>query len=201
MKKKSVFGVIALLAVGLVLVGCSGKKNSSVSGSGGTTTESRASGGNTPSGSNEKPKVEGIFGAFGLTDKDVTPKGSTLTLDAVYTKLNDSHIQATALFDGWNDAAGRAAYPGYIADVMKAIAKADDYGRPSVNTKDGTPTLHPKTYDEMVSEGLLPTEANVDAGKTIQASWECSFTFSGESVRFTVSVLGAQYQITAYIQR
>ena len=199
MKRKSVFLVIAVLAImALVLVGCSGKSNTnSQSSNSNNSTQSVSQGG----GNTEKPKVEGIFGAFGLTDADIKPEGAEVTLDAVYTKLNDSHIQATALFANWNDAAGRAAYPGFIADVMKAIAEADDYGRPSVNMNDGSVALQPKTYDEMVSEGLLPTEADVDAGKTIQASWECSFTYSGESVRFTVSVLGAQYQITAYIQR
>ena len=199
MKRKSVFLVIAVLAImAMVLVGCSGKSNTnSQSSNSNSSTQTVPQG----SGNTEKPRIEGMFGGFGLTDDDVTPQGATVTVDGYYTKLNDSHIQATAQFANWNDAAGRAAYPGYIADVMKAIAKADDYGRPSVDMNDGSVALQPKTYDEMVSEGLLPTEADVDAGKTIQASWECTFTYSGESVRFTVSVLGAQYQITAYIQR
>jgi hypothetical protein len=193
MKRVNFKNSVRALAIGLSVVSCggSGNKPQQLATSETKTEQAKSS-------SAAKPKVEGIFGEFGLTDKDVTPKGSTLTLDGVYTKLDDSHIQATALFDNWNDAAGYAAYPGYIADVMKAIAKADDYGRPSVKTKDGTPTLRSKTYDEMVSEGLLPTEADIDKERTIRASWECHYTYGGKSVRFTVSVLGAQYQIIAY---
>ena len=186
------------LAIGVAVVSCGGRGGNQQSGAATSEaqTETAKSSGNTV-----KPKVEGIFGEFGLTDADVTPQGSTLTLDGVYTKISEEHIQATALFANWNDAAGYAAYPGYIADVMKAIAKADDYGRPSVKMKDGSVTLQPKTYDEMVSEGLFPTEADIDKERTIKASWECHYTYGGKTVRFTVSVLGAQYQITAYFTK
>jgi hypothetical protein len=198
MKTSVIFknSVIAV-AIGLVMASCGGRGGNQQSGAATTETKTEQAKGSSAA----KPKVEGIFGAFGLTDADVTPKGATVTLDGVYTKLNDSHIQATALFDNWNDAAGYAAYPGYIADVMKAIAKADDYGRPSVKTKDGTPTLRSKTYDEMVSEGLFPTEADIDKERTVRASWECHYTYGGKRVRFTVDVLGAQYQIIAYFTK
>jgi hypothetical protein len=58
---------IMMLAIGVCAVSCGG---------GGSKPQQTA----TPETQTEqaKPKVEGLFGAFGLTDEDVTPKGSTL---------------------------------------------------------------------------------------------------------------------------
>ena len=196
MKKLPALVFVMVLALSL-LTACGGGGGNSSTPSGGnnsTSTPPTTSGNNTPSGGDEKPKVEGIFGDFGLTDKQVTPEGATTTLDGVYGKVDDSHIQATALFPNWDDAAGKAAYPDFIKNVMKAIAEADDYGRPSVD--DGTGTLRSKTYDEMVSEGLLPTETKDDGTR-----WECRYTYGGKEVAFSVSLSGgAQYQITAYFK-
>jgi hypothetical protein len=187
MKHTVKFAALALLvATVMFATSCGGNANKKQSAD--TATESATG---TKADAPKKETVSGIFGQWGLTDAAVTPARATLAADASYNEANGpDNLLASATFA--DDAAGEAAYPGYISSLMKTLASLDDYGKPSV--PDGSGSIFPKTYDAMVSEGLLPTASDPDG----DASWLVSYTYGGKSVYVHIMEMGMIYMINMY---
>ena len=113
------------MAIGLMFAACGGKGDSKQQEAATTETETETA----KNGSAAKPKVEGIFGEFGLTDADVTPKGATIEPNTGFNEVNKGKvIMAISLFPNWDEAAGKAAWAGYVENLKKAVTKADDTG-------------------------------------------------------------------------
>ena len=117
--------VLIALAISLMFAACGGKGDSKQQ----EATKSETQTETAKSGSVTKPKVEGIFGEFGLTDADVTPQGATIEPNAGFNEVNKGKvIMAISLFPNWDEAAGKAAWAGYVENLKKAVTKADDTG-------------------------------------------------------------------------
>ena len=125
MTKMNLKNSVIAMAIGLSVVSCGGRGGNQQSGTATSETQTET----VSSGSVVKPKVEGIFGEFGLTDADVTPQGATIEPNAGFNEVNKGKvIMAISLFPNWDEAAGKAAWAGYVENLKKAVTKADDTG-------------------------------------------------------------------------
>jgi hypothetical protein len=158
---------IAICLTGLVMVSCGGG-NSSKQGSTAKTLESKEQAVPAKEIVPDKPKIEGIFGEYGLTDKDIVLDGATFEPDAGYNEAHKGkRIMAMATFPNWDEAAGKAAWPGFVEKLKKAVAGIDDSGDPT------------------------PVD---DTNKR----WSSYYNYGGKKARIVATQMGATIQLEIY---
>jgi len=177
---------VIALAIGLSVVSCGGGGSKQQSGAA-TSEEAKGS-------SAVKPKiegiVEGIFGVYGLKDEDVTPAGTKIERDESYQRIHgDNIILANIEFPNFNSEAAKAAFPDYIKDLMKAVANADDAGKPKVDVSEEIGLL-PKTYDQMINEGLIKPKVN-----SMGMSWSCYYVYGGKNLVLSATQMDYLYTV------
>ena len=75
-------------------------------------------------GGGKTTNVDGIFGEYGITDENIALESAMFVPDEGYNKThNGSRIMAMAAFPNEDEAAGKAAWPGLVENLKKAVAE------------------------------------------------------------------------------